>query len=253
MYPRAVSTPTPLMEAVLRRDAQAVRASAAWQGAQLAVPTREIGTGISALMLAVQTSFLRAIPLLRAERGLQDVRGRTALMFACMKGDFDSVVQLLDEAGARDADGSSALMYAAMFDRVDCARQLFSLCGAKDRHGRTALMFAASLGRPGCVHELKRLEAGFLDARGRTALSQGDEDVREIIFTDPDAVRVERAAEAFWEELRGKCAQIEDSDTRKRYLNAQMEVHDEQLRRQIDYRLRFGIWPGEASEDTDEE
>lgn len=122
MYPRAVSTPTPLMEAVLRRDAQGVRASLSWQGAQLAEPTREVGAGVSALMLAVQTSFLRVLPLLRAERGLQDVRGRTALMFACMKGDFDSVVQLLDEAGARDADGSSALMYAAMFDRVDCAR-----------------------------------------------------------------------------------------------------------------------------------
>lgn len=252
MYPRAVSAPTPLMEAVLRRDAQAVRASISWQGAQLEVPTREIGTGVSALMLAVQTSFLRVIPQIRAEHGLQDIRGRTALMFACMKGDFDSVVQLLDEAGARDADGSSALMYAAMFDRVDCARQLLSLCGAKDKHGRTALMFAASLGRPGCAHELKRLEAGFLDARGRTALAQGDEDIREIIFTDPDAVRVERAAEAFWADLRSKSAQIEDQTARKQYIQAQMDAHDEQLRHQIDYRLRFGIWPGEAS-DSDEE
>ena len=114
-------------------------------------------------------------------------------------------------------------------------------------------MFAASLGRPGCVHELKRLEAGFLDVRGRTALAQGDEDVREIICTDPDAVRVERAAEAFWTQLQAEGARIPDPGARKRFIQTKMDAHDEQLRRQIDYRLRFGIWPGEAPEDSDEE
>ena len=114
-------------------------------------------------------------------------------------------------------------------------------------------MFATSLGRPGCVHELKRLEAGFLDNRGRTALAQGDEDVREIIHTDPDAVRVEKAAETFWAETKAKSAQIADLDARKQFVQAQMDAHDAQLRRQIDHRLRFGVWPGEGPESSDEQ
>ncbi|TNJ26438.1 Ankyrin repeat protein 1 [Giardia muris] len=167
-----MESPTRLIDAARRGDADAVRA-------HLHEATQRDSRGWTALMHASARNFAECVKaLIPYERGLADPQKITALMIAADNGHTE-VVRLLakEESRLQNSDGWTALMHASYRGFDECAELLLDEAGMQTTRredgmapGSTALMVAARFSRPECVELLRDREKGFVDSEGHDAL-----------------------------------------------------------------------------------
>lgn len=162
---------TPLMVAVSEKDLDGVK-----NNIKYARIVNDFGE--SALMIAVDLSFLDAVELLADEEaGIISGAGLTALQLALQTNNLKIADILRSKEGVpsdsliRESGRQTDLMYAAEDNNL-VNIYCFSPIQAKlqDMNGRTALMYAAAASRFEAARLLYKLESGIRGNRGETAL-----------------------------------------------------------------------------------
>jgi ankyrin repeat protein len=162
-------------EAARHGDVEAIRHAVEQE--QMPVDLRETGSGMTALMHAVNGRQPKAVEWL-LEHGA-DINAcvtayGTSLGFAANGRDGTSMLALLLERGADPnvsaSDGVTPLMQAAMWGDDDAVAMLLragARPGARDRNGNTALLMARSSGYDRIVRLLEQAGASAADGRTR--------------------------------------------------------------------------------------
>lgn len=183
--PRKSAEHTPLMQAVLANNIDAVHRSLQYAKTQLR-------DGTTALMLAVTKGNHDMVKLLAPlEAGLQRKDGKLALHLALKREDFKTA-QLLTKLEGVDVSNFSTrggrrteLMDAIIAEDYLLGWSLFQVqSGLQDKDGKTALMYAAYKGSTCFINMLKKRESGLRSNNGMTALMYAARSNK------PDAIRL---------------------------------------------------------------